>query len=258
MFELTDRVAVVTGAASGIGKATAHRFAQAGAKVVVADIADGTEVAQSIGGLYIRTDVTVEAEVRDLMAAAAKPTGQIDICINNAGGGYSEPLLEADQAHYQFAFELNTLGTLFGIKHAAAYMHRGGAIVNTASILGVMGYPECGAYGASKAGIIQLTKIAALELGGRGIRVNCVCPTSVNTPQLANQPNGPSEIATFGSMGGFRNLIEPEEVAAAMHFLVADDCGVVSGQALILDGAASAGVSGKVIELAETTISDSG
>ena len=255
MFELTDRVAVITGAASGIGAATARRFAAAGAKVVVADIADGTEVAESIGGRYICTDVTVEAQVRDLMAAAAEITGKIDICINNAGAGYHEPLLEADVNHYRAVFELNTLGTLLGMKYAAAHMHRGGAIVSTASILGVMGYPGCGAYGASKAGIIQLTKIAALELGGRGIRVNCVCPTSVNTPQLANQPNGPSEVATFATMGGFRNLIEPDEVAAAMHFLVADDCGVISGQALILDGAASSGVSGRLIDLAETTLS---
>jgi 3alpha(or 20beta)-hydroxysteroid dehydrogenase len=128
-------------------------------------------------------------------------------------------------------------------------MPPGGAIVNTASIAGVIGYPTYSAYGASKFAIVGLTKIAALELGPRGIRVNCICPSSVNTPQLRDDPTGDVEVAALGTASGLRRLIQPEDVAAAMHFLVADDCPVISGQAIVLDGAATAGISPALIEL---------
>ncbi len=251
MFELTDKVAVITGGASGIGLAAARRFSAAGATVVLADIADATESATALHGHYVKADVSVEADVRELMATAAGIGGKIDICLNNAGIGTAALLSDADSSEFDDAFHVNTMGAVFGMKHAAEYMPPGSAIVNTASILGVMGYPTCGAYGASKFAIVGLTKIAALELGSRGIRVNCVCPSSVNTPQLAAQGNGASEVAVLGSMAGVRNLIEPEEVAAAMHFLVADDCPVISGQAIVLDGGATAGVSPTIVELAE-------
>lgn len=254
MFELTNKTAVVTGAASGIGAATARRFAAAGATVVIADIADASALAASINGYYVRTDVALETEVRKLMASAADISGGIHVCINNAGTARGAALVDANGEDFLETFRVNTLGAVFGIKHVVPYMSSGGAIVNTASIAGVIGYPTYGAYAASKFAIVGLTKIAALELGARGIRVNCVCPSSVNTPQLAAQANRESEVATLGSMAGFRKLIEPEEVAAAMHFLVSDDCPVVSGQSLILDGGATAGVSPTIIELAESAL----
>jgi 3alpha(or 20beta)-hydroxysteroid dehydrogenase len=251
VFDLTGKIAVVTGAASGIGLAAARRFSAAGATVVLADVADASAAAAELDGRYVRTDVSVEADVRALMAAAAEIDGRIDICANNAGISTAALLVDADQADFERHFRVHTLGALFGMKHAAGYMRPGSAIVNTASILGVSAYPECGAYVASKFGVVGLTKTAALELGARGIRVNCICPTSVNTAMLAGQGNGDSEVAVFGAMGGSRNLIEPDEVAAAMHFLVADDCGVISGHALILDGGMTAGVSPKLIELTD-------
>ena len=113
----------------------------------------------------------------------------------------------------------------------------------------MIGYPTYSAYGASKFAIVGLTKIAALELGPRGIRVNCICPSSVNTPQLRDDPTGDVEVAALGTASGLRRLIQPEDVAAAMHFLVADDCPVISGQAIVLDGAATAGISPALIEL---------
>jgi 3alpha(or 20beta)-hydroxysteroid dehydrogenase len=253
MFELDDKIAVVTGAASGIGAATARRFAAAGATVVLADRADASELAASINGQFVRTDVGNEDQVRALMTSASEISGRIDICINNAGISSWALIVDAKTEDYMEAFRVHTLGALYGMKHAAPYMSSGGAIVNTASILGVIGYPEVGAYVASKFGVVGLTKVAALELGAQRIRVNCVCPISVNTAMLAAQPNRDSEVATFGSMAGFQRLIEPEEVAATMHFLVSDDC-PLSGQSLLLDGALTAGVSPTIIELAEGSL----
>jgi 3alpha(or 20beta)-hydroxysteroid dehydrogenase len=257
VFELTDKVAVVTGAASGIGLATARRFTAAGARVVLADVNDASAYASELHGLYVRTDVSIESDVRALMAEAARfGNGRINICVNNAGISTPALLVDADEALFERAFRVHTLGTLFGIKHAAGYMPPGSTIVNTASILGVTVYPGAGAYTASKFGVVGLTKTAAMELGERGIRVNCVCPTSVKTAMLAEQDNEASEVAAFDTMGGYRNLIEADEMAAAIHFLAAGDCGVISGHALVLDGGMTAGVSPKLLRLTDATLPD--
>ena len=253
-FSLADRVAVVTGAASGIGRAAAERFGAAGAVVVLADLQDASELAAGIGGHFVRTDVSDEDAVRALMQTAASVSGRVDICVNNAGIGSEAPLAETSEGDLRRNFDVNVLGVFFGMKHVVEHMPRGGAIVNTASIAGVIGYPTYGAYAASKWAIVGLTKVAALEYGARGIRVNCVCPSSVDTPMLAAQITGTQEVAALLAAAAIDVLISPEQIAAAMHFLVADDGPVISGQALVIDGGATAGVSPTVIRLATAAV----
>jgi 3alpha(or 20beta)-hydroxysteroid dehydrogenase len=243
MFELTGKVAVVTGAASGIGRAVAERFTAAGATVVLADVADAAPLAAELGGSYVRTDVSREEEVAGLMEAAARLRGGIDVCVNNAGITVGEtPLAETTREELQRAIDVNVLGVLFGLKHAPRYMS-GGAIVNTASLAAVVGFPTYASYGASKAAIVSLTRTAAIELGGSGIRVNCICPSSVDTPMLAAQASGELEASVTAAAAPLGRIVDPAEAAALIHFLAADDCPVISGQAINIDGGVTAGIS---------------
>jgi NAD(P)-dependent dehydrogenase (short-subunit alcohol dehydrogenase family) len=133
------------------------------------------------------------------------------------------------------------MGVVFGIKHAVPHMTGGGAIINTASVAGVQGAVTYAAYSASKAAIINITQTAALELAPMGIRVNCVCPGTVNTP-MVYQPAGEAELAIATKIMPLGRLCEPEEVAALFHFLASDDAAFISGQAICIDGAMTAGL----------------
>jgi 3alpha(or 20beta)-hydroxysteroid dehydrogenase len=254
-FELTDKVAVVTGAASGIGKAVAERFAAAGAKVVLADIADAGDLAEGLGGVYVRTDISRESDVAALVAAAAGIKGWIDVCVNNAGIAVAEtPIPETDAAEMERAFRVNALGTFYGLKHAPSAMPAGGSIVNTASLAALVGFPSYASYAASKAAVVSLTRTAAVELGPAGIRVNCICPSSVDTPMLASQESGEIEAAMSSVAAPLGRIVGPEQAAALVHFLAADDCPVISGQALNLDAGVSAGFSVELIERVGSTL----
>jgi 3alpha(or 20beta)-hydroxysteroid dehydrogenase len=249
VFELTGKVAVVTGAASGIGRAVAERFTAAGATVVLADVADAQPLADALGATYVRTDVSVEGDVEALMASAALAGGAIDVCVNNAGITVAEtPLHETAYEELQRAADVNVASVLFGIKHAVPHMARNGAIVNTASLAASVGFPTYAAYAASKAAIVSLTRTAAVELGANGIRVNCICPSTVATPMLAAQPSGELEAAVTARAAPLGTIIQPDQVAALIHFLAADDCPVISGQAINIDGGISAGISLGMLE----------
>jgi NAD(P)-dependent dehydrogenase (short-subunit alcohol dehydrogenase family) len=242
MFSIERKVAIITGAASGIGLATARRFAEAGARVVLADVREGNALSSEIGRDFVRTDVSREEEVEALMRRAAKDHGRIDVVINNAGiATDAKPLETASATDFERAFQVNTMSVVFGIKHAAPYMRDGGSIINTASYAGVQGVLTYGAYSASKSAIVGVTRTAALELATRRIRVNCVCPGTVDTP-MAHQEGLEAELMLAPKITPLGRLCEPEEVAALFHFLASDEAAFISGQAICIDGAMTAGL----------------
>jgi NAD(P)-dependent dehydrogenase (short-subunit alcohol dehydrogenase family) len=257
MFDLTGKVAVITGAASGIGRATAERFAAAGAIVVLADVADAAPLAAELGGSYVRTDVSSEDDVAALMATAAEAQGAIDVCVNNAGITVTETAIhETTRQELQRAFDVNAVGVFHGLKHAPGHMTEGGAIINTASLAAVVGFPTYAAYAVSKAAIVSLTRTAAIELGPLGLRVNCICPSSVDTPMLAGQESGEIEAAATASAAPLGTIVQAHQAAALMHFLAADDCPVISGQAINLDGGITAGISIGILEALVSQVPD--
>ena len=253
MFSLEGKVALVTGGGSGIGAATCRRLAAAGAMCAVADIADATSTAAEIDGMYLQLDVSDAEAVDRGVAAVVERFGRLDIMVNNAGvlgpgGGIAVDDVEAARA----MLDINMMGVAHGIKAAAAHMQPGAVIVNTASMAGVVGYPGLGWYGAGKWGVVGMTKHAAVELGPKGIRVNCVCPTGVVTEGFA-----PEEAAGHWAVRSqsllnqhVRRLARPEEVAAAIHYLASDDAAMVNGHALHVDGGMAAGPSVQSIEAA--------
>lgn len=251
MFSLEHRVAVITGAASGIGLATARRFAAAGATVVLVDRDDARAVAAEIDGTAMRVDVTDGDALGAALDNVASEHERIDVLVNNAGI-FIEGLIDDTSAEdLQRAFAVNTIGVLEGIRRATRYMHPGASIINTASLAGQTGFPGYAAYSASKAAVIAVTRVAALEYGPRGVRVNCICPGSVDTPMLAGQPSGDVEAGLIGIAAPLGRIVRPEEVAALMHFLAADDCPMLSGLALPIDGGMSSGMS---LELIDTIV----
>jgi NAD(P)-dependent dehydrogenase (short-subunit alcohol dehydrogenase family) len=254
MFSLAGRTAVVTGAASGIGKATASRLREAGADVLLVDVdAEGGErAATEIDGRFVRADVARADEVDQAMRAAVEHTARLDIVVNNAGIALDlTAIADTPEEHFRRHMDVNALGVLNGIKAAAPLISNGGAIVNTASLLGVLALPGYASYAASKFAIVGLTKVAAVELGPRRIRVNAVCPTTVDTPMLDNFPAAQHEAAVLSLTSTLGRIADAEHVAALVHFLVADDCPVISGQAVMIDCGITSGVSAQLWDTQE-------
>lgn len=248
LFSLESQVAVVTGGNSGIGLKTVERFLIAGARVVVADLADSPSFPPGDDVRYIRCDVTQEQQVRDALNLAVAEFGGLDILVNNAGvfSGYGK-LIDKDTSDFERCFKVNVLGASYGIKCAAEQMRAGGRIINTSSAAGLTGAAGIADYSASKHAVVGLTKSAALELAERHIRVNCVCPTTVNTP-MANEEGGEHMLVAEKVVVPLGRICEPEEVAALIHFLASNDCNFVNGQAIAIDGGMSAGGSEKLYE----------
>jgi NAD(P)-dependent dehydrogenase (short-subunit alcohol dehydrogenase family) len=242
------KVALVTGAGSGIGRASAEAFARAGARVVAADLdaASGEETVARIGAaggeaLFVRADVSVAAEVAALVGRAIDAYGRLDCAHNNAGiEGVRAALHEYPEDAWDRVLAVNLKGIWLCMQHEIGQMLRqgGGAVVNTASVAGLIGSVSgiC-AYNASKHGVVGLTKTAALEYAKQGIRVNAVCPGFVTTPMLERAFGGDAPLmARFAAAQPTGRYAAPEEIAAAVVWLCSDAASYVTGLAMPVDG----------------------
>jgi NAD(P)-dependent dehydrogenase (short-subunit alcohol dehydrogenase family) len=241
--KLTGKVAAITGAASGIGKATALLFAREGARVVVADVDElgGQEVVETIrqrGGeaLFAFTDVTAAADVERMINLAVDIYGQMDILFNNAGIGHRIPVHECSEEDWDRVIAVNLKGVFLGCKYAARVMLRqgGGTIINTASGAGLVGAIRSPAYSASKGGVVVLTKQMANDYAQHNIRVNAICPGAVDTPlmgvvyrEISDDPKEAKRIYESRLPRG--RLITPEEVAHVALYLASDEIGAMTG-----------------------------
>ncbi|MFG2756982.1 SDR family NAD(P)-dependent oxidoreductase [Streptomyces wuyuanensis] len=248
MGKLDGRVVIVTGAARGQGEQEARLFSAEGARVVLADVLDdrGEAVAKELGGLYVHLDVGDEAGWAAAVGAAKDAFGRIDGLVNNAGILRFNELVSTPLEEFQQIVQVNQVGAFLGIKTVAPEIEAagGGTIVNTASYTALTGMSFVGAYAATKHAILGLTRVAAIELASKGIRVNAVCPGAVDTPM--SNPDGADPDALDGL---YRQLVplgrvgQPEEVARLALFLTSDDSSYITGQPFVIDGGWLAGVS---------------
>ena len=243
-MRLADKVAIITGGGSGIGRATALLFAKEGAKVVVADCSvEGAEetvrLIQGFNGdaLAVRVDVPIETEVERMVQTTVSQYGKLDILFNNAGVAIPRcPVHELPLEEWQRVISINLTGVFLGAKYGIREMLKigGGVIINTASIAGVIGLPNIAAYGASKGGVVNLTRQLAIECAPNNIRVNCICPGAIQTPMAEKSAAEAGALKNAGGPLGRRG--EPEEVAQAALFLASNDSSYVNGVILPIDG----------------------
>ncbi|MGH2600257.1 MAG: SDR family NAD(P)-dependent oxidoreductase [Dehalococcoidia bacterium] len=252
---------MITGGASGMGKATARLFVEEGARVVIGDVQAeaGQAVADSLGPscVGVRTDVTSSEDVAGLVRTAVERFGTLDVIFNNAGGvlretdGARRATAEADGARRRLAemteqqwdgmLALNLTSAWLGMKHAIPYLIAGGggSIISTASVSAFMGMVGQAAYGAAKGGIVQLTRVCAIEYAEQGIRCNCICPGGTLTPLLYETPGRNDFETTRTMLSGLQPIPRaglPEDIAQAALWLASDDSSFVTGQAIIVDG----------------------
>ena len=246
---LQGKVAVITGAASGIGRAAAVLFAMEKAKLVLADL-DEAALQETLGmvkkeggeAIIKKTNVALEQEMKELIDLAIKQYGRVDILCNNAGiTGHMTDLERQDADDWLKVFNVNVMGAVFGTKHVAAHMQerRSGAIVNTASVAGVRSGAGGNAYSASKAAIINFTQTSACDLGGYNVRVNAVCPGLIETGMtkpVFDYARKVGKEEKLGSRCELRRYGLPVEVAYAILFLASDEASYITGQALPVDG----------------------
>ena len=239
MFDLAHKSAVVTGGASGIGAAIAERLRDAGATVAVFDVSESDTPLEGVSyhGVDV-SDADAFAAALDAVIAAA---GRLDVLVNNAAiQPLGLTLAQTTPELIEQTLRVNLHGTLHGQRLAAERMPEGGRIINLGSFIALRAAPKASAYGLSKSAILYATRVAAIELAPRRVTVNCVCPGTVNTPAVTAVPDNP-EVAWVEKVTPMGRMAEPNEVAAAVHFLASEEAGFITGQALAVDGGATAG-----------------
>jgi NAD(P)-dependent dehydrogenase (short-subunit alcohol dehydrogenase family) len=231
-FSISGKSVGVTGGSSAI----ARHFAEAGARVLVADRRPSPD-----GFSFHQTDVSVEDDVAAMLAEAERRHGRVDVLINNAG---IQPLgigfAELTGALLERTLAVNVNGVAFGLKHAARALADRGRVINIASFIGMIAAPGAAIYGSSKAAVIHLTRLGAIELAPRRITVNAVSPGTIRTPAVENIPDNP-EIAFIERRAPLGRLGEAREVAALCHFLASDEAAYITGQNIAIDGGLTAG-----------------
>ena len=249
-MRLKDKVAIITGAASGIGKATAKLFAEHEAKVVVADIdSEGSE--QTVTeirdngnvAIFINTDVTVKSDTQNLVTQTVETFGKLDILFNNAGIAMRLPVAELPEEDWHRCLDVNLNGVFLCAKAAIPAMKKNGSgvIINMSSIYGIVGADVRAAYVASKGAVTNLTRGMALDYAQDNIRVNCICPGFVETPLVSGVVRTPEEYQKLADKHPMRRLGQPIEIAYGALYLASDESAFVTGIALPIDGGYTAG-----------------
>ena len=250
-MRLKDKVAIITGAKSGIGLATARRFLEEGAKVVMADVEDAQQELESMAldgrdVTFVRADVSSDDDVQELIRQAVGRYGRIDVLVNNAGIELARKATDTTETQWDRLMGVNLKGVFLCSKAAVAEMQGtgGGVIVNVASELGLVGGAEIAAYCASKGGVIQLTKAMAIDHADDHIRINCVCPGPINTPLLDRIIESSAAPEKERQMTVARTLMnrlgEPEEIANVILFLASEESSYMTGSIVVADGGLTA------------------
>lgn len=246
-MKLKNKIAIITGGATGIGKATSLLFAKEGAKVIIAsrNEKNGDNIVREIKkkkgqAEFIKTDVSKENDIKSLILNVIKKYKKIDILFNNAGIESSTNVIDTELEDWENMIHTNLRSVYLCSKYSIPHMKKGSVIVNTASVAGLVGFLNLASYCAAKGGVVNLTKQMALDYAMKGIRVNCVCPGAIDTPMIRryikNAPNPKQAKKDLRDMHPMGRMGKPEEIASTVLFLSSGGSSFITGQAIAIDG----------------------